>query len=123
MIFGQVTTKLEAIAILFIEDCNGNQHPIDFIVDTGFTGEMSLPSAVIASIGLRWTNSSMLVLGNGVPVNSDVYAATIVWDSQSRSVIVNAVETTPLIGMRLLAGYEVRIRVVVGGSVWMDRIP
>ena len=123
MISGQVTAKLDPIVTLFVEDGNGGQFPCDFIVDTAFTGEMSLPSAIIAAIGLRWTNTSMLVLGNGIPVNSDLYAATVIWDSQSRDVIVNAVETTPLIGVRLLEGHDLRIRFVPRGFVWIDRVP
>jgi predicted aspartyl protease len=46
----------------------------------------------------------------------DVYEATVDWDRQPRSVEVEAANAQPLIGMALMQGSELRIRVLPGGS-------
>ncbi|MEE8584726.1 MAG: hypothetical protein V3T83_07735 [Acidobacteriota bacterium] len=47
----------------------------------------------------------------------DVYEATLVWDGAPRRVAVDAADIDPIVGMRLLNGYELTIRAVVGGQV------
>ena len=47
----------------------------------------------------------------------DIYAATIIWDGTPRPILVEAVEILPLVGMRLLVDYDVRLRVQPGGMV------
>ena len=51
----------------------------------------------------------------------DVYSAVVIWDGQSRSIHVNAVETDPLVGMKLLEGYRLTIDVTPGGG--MEIVP
>jgi hypothetical protein len=53
----------------------------------------------------------------------DIYAATVIWDGKPRRILVQSIDTTPLIGMELLFGYDLRVRVVTGGSVQIEAIP
>jgi predicted aspartyl protease len=52
----------------------------------------------------------------------EVYAATVLWDGQPRVVETDETDTIPLIGMGLLAGYEVRLQVIDGGLVTIEAL-
>ena len=62
-------------------------------------------------------------IGDGSMRFFDVYAATILWDGQVRTVAIDATDTEPLLGMSLLAGHEVRMQVVDGGTVTIEALP
>ena len=123
MIAGAVDANLEVRIPLFLEDDFGQSHPIEGVVDTGFSAFLSLPTAFITSLALPWLVEEEVILANGRIESLDTFAATIIWDGQPRSIRVYAVDTDPLVGMKLLAGNEVRIRVVAGGVVWIDALP
>ena len=63
------------------------------------------------------------MLADGSIRTLDVYEATVIWDSQSRTIRVSATEVAPLVGTKLLEGYEVRIRMIPGGLVHIDLVP
>ena len=123
MIIGRVNANLEARIDLFIEHGNGQIHSFDGAIDTGFTGWMCLPPALVLNLGLAWLHYRDIQLGNGSVERANVYSATVIWDSQPRKVDVYAIDSDPLVGMKMLAGYELRMRVVDGGQVWIDVIP
>jgi hypothetical protein len=39
------------------------------------------------------------------------------WEDGPRKILVQAIDNVPLLGMRLLAGFDLRIQVVKGGIV------
>ena len=123
MITGMVNAHREAIIGLIVQDANGQGHDIDTVIDTGFTGCLTLPTALIAALGLTWRGYATAVLGDGSLQQFDVYAATVIWDGQACVVEVDAAETDPLVGMELLYGYEVRIQVIDGGPVTIEVLP
>ena len=123
MITGHVTAGLEARISLLVEDNTGLTHPIDATVDTGFSGYLSMPSTLIATLGFPWLCEQQLMLADGSVVLLNVYSAVVIWDGQPRSIRVNAIDSDVLVGMRLLAGNELRIRVVDGGLVQIDALP
>ncbi len=47
----------------------------------------------------------------------NMYEASVLWDGKLRRVLIQAVDTTPLVGMGMLQGYELRIEAVAGGRV------
>ena len=123
MIVGRVNSQFEPQIGVFIEDSNGQEQTIDFAIDTGFTGYMSLPAATISKLGLARTQKRNVQLADGSVIALDVYTATLIWDSQSRMIEVYACNSAPVIGMKMLIGYEVKNRVIAGGPVWIDVVP
>jgi clan AA aspartic protease len=123
MIFGHVTASLEPQIRLFVEDVGGQPHPIDAVLDPGFCGFVSLPPTIVATLGLAWLNDRDVQLGDGSVVRCPIHDGVVIWDGQPRTVDVHAVNTAPLVGMRMLEGHEVRMHVVDGGLVWIDVIP
>jgi hypothetical protein len=57
------------------------------------------------------------VLGDGTLHVFDVYTGKIEWMSAVRTVTVLESETTPLVGMSLIAGSKLEIEALDGGSV------
>ena len=47
----------------------------------------------------------------------DAGRGTIVWDGRARRVETEAVDANPLVGMALLRGHDLHIRVLPGGAV------
>lgn len=123
MITGTVNADREAILHLQVSGLPGQSQEIDAVVDTGFTGFLTLPLATIASLGLTRISRGRAILANGSEEVFDIYEAQIAWDGQTRTVEADAAEVEPLIGMSMLYGYELRVRVVDGGTVIIEAVP
>ena len=123
MITGTVNADREAILHLQVSGLPGQSQEIDAVVDTGFTGFLTLPLATIASLGLTRISRGRAILANGSEEVFDIYEAQIAWDGQTRTVEADAAEVEPLIGMSMLYGYELRVRVVDGGTVTIEAVP
>ncbi len=54
MMTGRVNTDLEAVIPMTIYDRNGDIHPQEAIIDTGFNGWLSLPPDLINQLNLQW---------------------------------------------------------------------
>jgi predicted aspartyl protease len=123
MITATVNARHEIIVRVPILDAIGQPRDVEFTLDTGFSGALTLPPAIIGALGLPWKGFGYLVLGNGQIEQYDQYTATIVWDGAPRSVLVDAVEVSPLLGMKLLAGNDLKALLAPGGRVEIEAIP
>jgi predicted aspartyl protease len=72
---------------------------------------------------LPWRRRGRALLADGTESVFDIYEATVVWDGRPRRVAVDAADIEPLVGMRLLNGYELTMQVVVGGQVRITALP
>ncbi|MGB8700489.1 MAG: clan AA aspartic protease [Thermosynechococcaceae cyanobacterium] len=116
MIFGFVHNR-EAIVQLVIIGDQQKKQGIRAVIDTGFTGSLTLPSTLIADLELTWFTQQEGFLGDGSRKTFDVYRGTVIWDGQLRAIEINASDTAPLVGMALLEGFELRVQAYEGGSV------
>ncbi|WP_068816476.1 clan AA aspartic protease [Phormidesmis priestleyi] len=123
MILGNVNVNREAIVQLAVLGENQQNQGIKAVIDTGYTGFLTLPSAVITTLDLTWYMQQEGVLGDGSMCTFNVYEALVVWDGQVRSVEINESEADPLVGMGLLEGYELKIQAVAGGLVAITALP
>lgn len=123
MIAGHVSPSLEPIVRLHIEDSSGQTQAMDAIIDTGFSGYMSVPPAAVAKLGLKWILRADSQLADGTFVSADVYAAIVIWNGKPRSITVQALGVHYLVGVQMLAGHDVAMPVTDGGAVSIDAIP
>ena len=123
MIRGTVNARLEAVVRLRVRGPGGAELDLDAVIDTGFTASLTLPAAAVAALCLVRQSGSAAVLGDGSVRHFDVYAAEVEWDGAWHPVLASAVGTEVLVGMRLLAGHELRVAVVPGGPVEIGPIP
>jgi clan AA aspartic protease len=95
---------------------------IECVVDTGLEGFLTLPSSVIAALGLPYLININANLANNSSVETDVYLATVVWNGVERNIAALAMGRRPLIGTALLEDYHLSIDFCQGGTVLVDEI-
>jgi clan AA aspartic protease len=115
MITGVVNSDLEAMVRLVIVGVN-QRREVEAVIDTGFTGCLTLTAEIVSSLGLVWLGREEGVLADGHTAVFDVYRAVVVGHGQERVVEVEAAQGGPLLGMGLLNGSDLRIRVAAGGE-------
>ncbi|CCI30000.1 conserved hypothetical protein [Microcystis aeruginosa PCC 9809] len=122
MMQGYVNQNYEAMLSLVVR--NGDKlKSITAVIDTGFTGFLSLPIATIRELELSWSYRDRATLGDGSEVLFDIYDGMVIWGGQYREMEINAAETEPLIGMSLLRGYRLQVDTVQGGLVTISELP
>ena len=122
MIYGVVNLRREATLPLVVGNANKQQQVVDTVIDTGFSGFLSLPSAIIVALNLPWSASDIATLGDGSETLFDLYTATVIWDGQYREIYVAESETEPLLGMSLLYGYRLQVDAIEGGGVKIEAL-
>jgi clan AA aspartic protease len=122
MMQGVVNQSCEAILPLVVKS-NTLTQLVDAVIDTGFSGFLTLPADIIATLDLSWKGRDVATLGDGSSCIFDVYIAIVIWDGQYRTIDINESATMPLIGMQLLRGYDLRIQTIEGGSVAIEALP
>ena len=123
MILGQVNPHLEAVIPVTIRDITGQPLIQDAVIDTGFSGYLTLPLATITALQLPFLSSRVFSLGNNAQANFDIYKAVLFWDGQDRDIKVLESETHPLVGMSLLKGFRITIDTIGGGEVRIEALP
>jgi len=121
MITGRVDSD-EGRIRLKITGFREKQRELEAVIDTGFTASLTLPPAIIASLGLRWQSLDRGTLADGSECLFDVYVADVVWDGKERRILVNEADTDPLVGMTLLRGFELRMQVRSHGKLTITKL-
>ena len=122
MMQGFVNQNCEAIIQVAIGHVRKRKQMVNAVIDTGFTGFLSLPQSIITSLELPWHFRDLGTLGDGSEVIFEMYKATIIWDGQERIIDVAASEADPLVGMSLLYGFKVQIETVEDGIVRIEAL-
>ena len=123
MIEGIVKAGRDAVVDLLVRGAVGRERAVEATIDTGFTGFLTLPTALIVALGPLRLGWSRATLADGNEVLLDVYAVDVNWDGRWRAVRATAVNTNALVGMGLLAGYRFCLDAVAGGRVTIDALP
>ena len=122
MMIGTVNANREAIVQIAILGDNQKYQSVKAAVDTGFTGCLILPTMMISTLGLICYAQQEGILGDGSIHLFNVYEGVVIWDGAVRTIEVNDSDATPLIGMGLLEGYELRIEAIAGGTVTIQSL-
>lgn len=122
MIQGFVNQSREAIIRVAVGRDNLPKQMVEAVIDTGFTGFLSLPLSIITSLGLPWHFRDLGTLGDGSEVVFDMYKATVIWDGRIQVIDVAASEADPLVGMSLLYGFRLQVEVVESGMVTIETL-
>lgn len=117
MIRGTVTANREPVIRLRVRGPGGLVADVDLVVDTGFTGALVLPAAVVAALGLPWRSGGTAVLADGSTHQTDYYEAELEWGPGWVAVLAMSVGPEALLGMRLLARHRLTVEGSPGGSV------
>lgn len=80
MMSGTVNSVLEARLPLQVQGAGGQSQLIDGLIDTGFSGSLTLPATLINTLGLVWRCRQRGLLADGRIHVFDVYEAQVFWD-------------------------------------------
>ena len=125
MQYGIVNSDVEAQMVLNVLDHNDEIIPIACVIDTGATGEMTLPQYIIDRLNLPLAedpDNIGVILADGSSSSGTLYMARVQWHDRIREVEVVNVGTDPLIGMGLLCGNNINIDAVPGGLVTITEL-
>lgn len=73
MITGRVSSNVEAIVAISLEFAANRRRKIKAIVDTGFTGFLSLPPALVSRLKLPFRGNTRVVLADGRAIRCDLF--------------------------------------------------
>jgi len=117
MLTGKVTLRWYPVVEVRVGSEDGRVRAVQAVVDTGFTGFLTLPPDLIADLALPLVGLKTVELADGSQTTLFVFDALIEWEGQQIVVPAYEARGTPLIGMRLLRGSRVTVNVLEGGSV------
>ena len=123
MIIGKIVDNQEALIELEIVDVNHTEK-VEAIIDTGFTGELTLPSDLIERLGLPRIGELRITLGDGNEVDVGLYLAMVLWQGEERIVqVLSTDDGKALVGMSLLYGNRLTLEGVTDGKVTIEPLP
>ncbi len=112
MTAGGVNRARQATLRLLIMDAVSRRFVVYYLViDTGFNGDVQLPSLDIARLNLSQSGTIATALADGRMVECQAYDATVLWQGGRRRVrVIDREEGIPLIGTNLLWDTEMTVR-------------
>lgn len=122
MIVGAMNTQREAIVRLVVLGPGGRETQIEAVLDTGYTGSLTLPAAVVSALDLPFRGRGSVVLGDGSESEFDIHEAIVTWAGERRLTAIDVAETDPLLGIGLLLGKELTVQVIAGGAVTLQKL-
>ncbi len=123
MIKGKIVDNQEAIIELEVIGIN-RPEKIEVVIDTGFTGELTLPSDLIDRLGLPRVGDLPAILGDGNEVDVDLYLGIVLWQGEERIVqVLSTDDSKALVGMSLLYGNRLILDVVTDGEITIETLP
>ena len=120
MFSGRVSEELDPLVTIEIGNGQRNFRPVEVVVDTGFTGELALPSELIQSLGLDYIDDVRVVLADRLERWFGAYDAVVSWHEEPISAIVLDIDSEPLMGMGLLLGSRLTVSCRPNGPVFIE---
>lgn len=108
-----------------IEAGNGEEdfEWLNFVVDTGFDGELSLPPEIVRRLNLTYERLASVSLAGEQRIQANAGFAVVSWHGSFREVVFLEIEGEPLIGMALLLGSRLTVDAHSGGEVLIEEVP
>lgn len=119
---GKVDSRRQAWIEVEVRGSDGNFQTIETIVDTGFTGHLTLPTETIGRLGLRRGLRTTVTLGTGVRERVNTCRGYILWYGQTYPILILESNGTPLLGIGLLEGSQLTIHAKANGEVLIEAL-
>ena len=122
MIRGRVDFTLDAVAPVPVMNRNGQFRTVEFVVDTGFDGNLTLPADTIHRLGLEPAESVFITFANGQQERCNAWHCRILWHDQPRDIVIFESRGEVLLGMALLEGSQLTIQARIDGAVVIEEL-
>ena len=106
-----MTGKVERLHLLLpitISLANETSLSLEFVIDTGFTGALTLSEEVITHLQLPYLYSIPADLADDTTVEVPIYEVKIIWEDKPLAVAVLGMGRRPLLGTALLNGHRLQ---------------
>ncbi len=123
MIRGNLNERLEPLVVVEIADGDERYQPVEALLDTGFSGHLTLPPDTVERLGLKRVDRIPMTMANGQDIQVSVHEGRVKWFGQPRIVKVVAADGPPLLGMSMLAKCKVTFSAQEGGELLIEAIP
>lgn len=110
----------EAVVPITLLTSESDSVHIQAVIDTGFTGHLTLPPQLVAQLGLAQRGVVEAELADGRIAGLETFETDVQWEGLRKRVLACQVTGSPLVGMSLLLGTTVTMHVVPDGSVTID---
>ena len=120
MIVGRIDGNIEARVTLSILS-RGTDEEISFLVDSGFNGYLAIPESVARQLHLPLATVERGVTADRRVSYYDTVDVCVIWDGKPTNVRAQVLDE-PLIGTRMLRGFDMRVRWVVGGEIQLTPV-
>ena len=121
MISGSVIALHALIKIAFLlQDDSFSER--EFVIDTGFTGFLTLPPQDISDLGLLFRHHTSAYLADGSEVQIPVYDAVVLWNGAEIEVRVLGTGHRPLLGTALLKDHSLFAQFADFGLVELEEL-
>ena len=112
------------VPVSIMDEASGQFVDFNLVIDTGFNGDVQLPTGDITRLNLPFIDRGRSQLADGRVARHYVYRATALWLGNRRTVrVLDGEEGIPLIGANLLWGTEMTVQWEFGGRVSIEPIP
>ena len=122
MIRGRVSGNQQALIAVDILDGEGRPQSVEVVIDTGFTGYLTLPPQSISQLGLPSVGQRTFELANGELFDFQVYLGSVSWHGRPSDVLVLQSDSDPLLGMALLWGSRVTLDALNDGEIAIEAL-
>ena len=122
MISGTVFPDRQARLTVELLSADGQFQPFEFILDTGFTGDLSLSHRTLQQLAVISDGELPLELADGSRTSTPTWTATVLWDNNPRPVLILESDGEPLLGMGLLWQNRITLEARPYGSVVITRL-
>ena len=120
MISGRVSEELDPLVTIELRNGLGYLHSVEVVVDTGFDGELALPSELVQSLGLDYMDDVPVTLADRQQRPVRAYDGVVSWHGRHREVVVLDMGSEPLLGMSLLLDSRLTVVARPGGAVLIE---
>ena len=117
MTSGAVTDTRKPLVPITVLDSRNNPHTIQFVLDSGFTGQLLLPNRYLDRLGLSVSEWIDARPATGVFVRVPYTEATVIWQGTRRQAQILQLDSEPLVGMEFLWNYRITIDAIANGPV------
>ncbi|MBY0228012.1 MAG: hypothetical protein K2W96_01900 [Gemmataceae bacterium] len=123
MITSAVNPAVELVVTVPVHDIAGQAHGIEFLIDTGFNGDLSLPASVVATLGPPFVQQQPNRLADGTVVVVPSHRVVVMWDGAVRIVRAFASGGIALLSMGMLRDFHLRALCRPGGLIEIEAVP
>ncbi|MDP6355829.1 MAG: clan AA aspartic protease [Planctomycetota bacterium] len=120
MVIGAVDSNLQAVVELTLVGPQNQPINVNAIIDTGFNGFLTLPLAQVRNLECEHIAKAEATLADGSTDAFELFLAEVIWDGRKRVVEADSSEGELLIGMAMMRGHDLSIRITDQGEAKIE---